>query len=259
MSKAVFIAWRAGGENSGHWSPVARLEHLDGEYRFVYTRGARMLPGFHAFPGMPDLEEIYCSETLFPLLANRLLARSRPEYQAWLRWSDFDPANPPDPLAVLSVTEGIRQTDALEVFPRPEPAPGDQYRTRFFLHGLRHASEATQKRVADMRPNDRLEIELENDNPVDPRAVAVLTDGAERLRLGYVPRYLARDVRALIAMHARNEIDVRVVRVNTGAPLQMRLLCSLTTPWPAEFQPCEGEEFIPIADERVLEMAATGA
>ena len=259
MNKAVFIAWRGGGEDSGCWSPVARLEHQDDEYRFVYTRGARTLPGFSPFPGMSDLEEIYRSETLFPLLANRLMARSRPDYQAWLSWSDFDPADSPDPLAVLSVTEGIRQTDALEVFPRPEPDSHGHYRTRFFLHGLRHVTQAARDRVAHMRPNDRLEIELENDNPVDPRAVAVLSNGDERLKLGYVPRYLARDVRGLIAAHGHSAIDARVVRVNTGAPLQMRLLCSLTTPWPANFEPCAGEEFVPLVDERQLEMAASGA
>ena len=259
MNKAVFIAWRGGGEYSGHWSPVAQLEHLDGEYRFVYTRGARMLPGFRPFPGMPDLEEVYCSETLFPLLANRLLARSRPEYQAWLCWSDFDPANPPDPLAILGVTEGIRQTDALEVFPRPVPDSQGRYRSRFFLHGLRHASEVARARIAAMRPHDRLQIEVEDDSPFDPRAVAVLTDGLERLKLGYVPRYLARDVRGLIAAQRIDAIDVRVVRVNTGAPLQMRLMCSLTTPWPENFEPCSGEEFLPLADERVLELAASGA
>lgn len=259
MNKAVFIAWRGGSEDNGHWSPVASLQHVAGEYRFLYTQGARMLPGFRPFPGMPDLEEVYCSETLFPLLANRLLARSRSEYQAWLRWSDFDPADLPDPLAILGVTEGIRQTDALEVFPRPEPDSQGWYRSRFFLHGLRHASEAARGRIAEMRPDDRLEIEVEDDNRFDPRAVAVLTDGQERLKLGYVPRYLARAVRGLIAAQGMGAIDVRVVRVNIGAPLQMRLLCNLTTPWPANFEPCAGEEFAPLADERVLEMAASGA
>ena len=259
MKKAVFITWRGGGEDRGHWSPVARLEHLDGEYRFFYTRGARLLPGFRPFPGMADLEEVYCSETLFPLLANRLLARSRPEYQAWLRWSDFDPADPPDPLAILGVTEGIRQTDALEVFPSPEPDSQGRYRSRFFLHGLRHAPEAARERIAEMRPDDRLEIEVEDDNAFDPRAVAVLNDGQERLKLGYVPRYLARDLRGLIVAQGMDAIDVRVVRVNTGAPLQMRLLCGLNTPWPDNFQPCSGEEFLPLANERALELAASGA
>jgi len=259
VNKAVFIAWRGGGEDSGHWSPVAQVEHAAGEYRFVYTRGALTLPGFRPFPGMPDLDEVYYSKMLFPLLANRLLARSRPEYQAWLRWGDFDPADPPDPLAILSVTEGIRQTDAVEVFPRPVPDALGRYQSRFFLNGLRHASEVARDRIAAMRPGDRLEIEVEDDNPFDPRAVAVMINGQERLRLGYVPRYLARDVRALITAQGLGAVAIRAVRVNTSAPLQMRLLCSLTAPWPANFEPCASEEFFPLAEEQVLAMAACGA
>ena len=255
MNPVVFIAWRGGTPEQGAWSPVARLQHVDGEYHFVYTLGARTLAGFHPFPGMPALNEVYRSRSLFPLLANRLLSRSRPEYDAWLTWSGFDPKDPPDPLAVLGVTEGIRQTDALEVFPRPQPDPQGRYQTRFFLHGLRHASLTALARLETLKAGDVLQVELENDNPRDPRAVAVMADGAQRLRLGYVPRYLARDTRDLVAHDSIETIDLRVARINAGAPLQMRLLCRLTAPWPREFEPCAEEAFQPIAEEDVLQVA----
>ena len=255
MNPVVFIAWRSGTPERGAWSPVARLQHVDGEYHFVYTHGARTLTGFHPFPGMPDLDEVYRSQTLFPLLTNRLLSRSRPEYDAWLTWSGFDPKFPPDPLAVLGVTEGIRQTDALEVFPCPQPDLQGRYQTRFFLHGLRHASQQARARLETLKAGDALHVELENDNPRDPRAVAVMTDGAQRLRLGYVPRYLARDARALVAPGAMDAIELRVARINSAAPLQMRLLCHLTAPWPRDFEPCAEEAFQPIAEEDVLQVA----
>lgn len=248
MNTSVFIAWRGGSPERGEWSPVARLDHSDGEYRFVYTQGARMLAGFHPFPGMPDLNEVYRSRALFPMLTNRLLSRSRPEYDAWLTWSGFNPKNPPDPLAVLSVTEGIRQTDALEVFPRPIADPQGNYGTRFFLHGLRHASAQAHARLSALRSGDFLCVELEDDNEHDPHAVAVLDDGVSRLRLGYVPRYLARDVRALIACNGVEAISLRVARINLDAPMQMRMLCTLEAPWPRGFEPCAGAEFQPIVD-----------
>lgn len=248
MNRTVFIAWRGGSPEHGEWSPVARLEHAKGEYRFVYTHGARTLPGFHPFPAMDDLEIVYRSRSLFPMLTNRLLSHSRPEYDAWLTWSGFDPKNPPDPLAILGVTEGIRQTDALEVFPKPMTDAQGNYSTRFFVHGLRHASAQALEQLATLRTSDPLRVELENDNPRDPHAVAVLDDGVQRLRLGYVPRYLARDVRALMAYNGIEAIDLRVARVNHGAPLQMRLLCTLHTPWPQSFAPCAGAEFQPIAE-----------
>lgn len=260
MNTAVFIAWRGGSPERGEWSPVARLDRLDGEYRFVYTQGARTLAGFHPFPGMADLEEVYHSATLFPLFANRLLSKSRPEYEAWLTWSGFDPQRPPEPLALLSVTEGIRQTDALEVFPCPLPDPVDgKYRTRFFVHGLRHASPQAQARLATLHAGNVLSIELEDDNAHDPQAVAVWIDGDERLRLGYVPRYLARDARTLARHVGADAIDLRVVRINPGAPLQMRLLCSLTAAWPRGFAPCSSVEFQPIVDDAAVLQAVHGA
>lgn len=259
MKSTVFIAWRGGTPERGEWSPVARLTHADGEYCFVYTQGARTLTGFHAFPGMGDLETVYRSRELFPLLTNRLLSKSRPEYAAWLMWSGFDPKNPPEPLAMLGVTEGIRQTDALEVFPAPMPDARGNFTTRFFLHGLRFAVPRAVDQVAALHAGDPLCIELEIDNAYDPHAVAVLDDGAERLRLGYVPRYLARDVRALVAQEGMQAVDVRIARINQSAPLQMRLLCTLSAPWPCGFAPCAGAEFQPIVSEATLERIAESA
>lgn len=246
MNTTVFIAWRGGSAERGEWSPVARLDHSQGEYRFVYTQGARTLTGFHPFPGMAELGVVYRSRALFPMLTNRLLSRSRPEYQAWLTWSGFDPRSPPDPLAILGVTEGIRQTDALEVFPQPIADAEGHYASHFFVHGLRHACDRALARLAELRANAVLGVELEDDNAHDSHAVAVLDDGTERLHLGYVPRYLARDVRALVAHNGIETIDMRVARVNHGAPLQMRLLCTLRTPWPRGFAPCAGAEFQPL-------------
>ncbi|MCW5557909.1 MAG: restriction endonuclease, partial [Verrucomicrobiae bacterium] len=111
---ALLVASRSPEPNHGEWSPIGRLEFEGGLYRFVYTRGARTARGFTPFSGMEDLDEIYESERLFPVFANRLLPESRPEYEAYLRWSGFDSASQPDPIAVLAVTEGIRRTDMIE-------------------------------------------------------------------------------------------------------------------------------------------------
>ena len=55
------------------------------------------------------------------LLANRVLSASRPKYADFLRWHGFDPADPPEPLLLLQRSEGIKKTDAIEVFPCPVP------------------------------------------------------------------------------------------------------------------------------------------
>ena len=247
MSSALFIAWRTGGPEHGSWSPVGKLEYAQGYYRFMYIRGAQTLQDFEPFPGMPSLDAVYESETLFPIFANRILSESRPEYEAYLTWAGFDPDNPPDPLAILSVTEGRRQTDSLEVFPCPVPDGQGCYLTKFFLHGIRWMPRAAVDRVARLKSGEPLALMPDIMNTYDSHAVAVRTaDVSERHLLGYVPRYLARDVLTLLLTCAPDLIDLRVDRVNSDAPMQMRVLCRLNACWPERFRPCAGEEFQPI-------------
>lgn len=243
---ALLVASRSADPEKGGWSPIGRLQFDGGIYRFVYTNGARTAHGFAPFSGMEDLDEIYESRELFPIFANRLLPKSRPEYEAYLRWSDFDPANPPDPIAVLGVTEGIRRTDMIELFPCPVPDDLGCYLNKFFLHGLRYMPESARERVLALRPDEPLVPMLDICNPADPNAVALRTSEGDQVMLGYVPRYLAHDAWKIFQECHPDFIQVFAHRVNKDAPLQQRLLCRTQSCWPDGFQPCSGEAFQPI-------------
>jgi len=240
---ALFVAWRPETASSG-WRPVGRLFYDGGLYQFCYTRGAQE-KRFRPFVGMEQLDQIYESESLFPLFANRLLPDSRPEYDSYLRWSGFDPDTPPDPIVVLGVTEGIRQTDAVEVFPCPAPDADGCYLNKFFLHGIRWVARTALDRIASMRPGEPLRLMLDIQNESDPNAVAVRTEHPSEL-VGYVPRYLARDVCHLVRECEVDFIELQVARVNPDAPIQNRVLCRMQACWPDGFEPCSGEEFLPI-------------
>jgi len=249
MSKSVFVAWRSGGDTTGHWGRVGLLARIPSGYRFVYTRGARAMEGFHPFPGMEDVEAIYESKELFPLFANRLLTPSRPEYQSFLEWGGFDPDNPPDPIALLSITEGRRATDLLEILPCPEPDGEGCYLTKFFLHGVRWSAPAAIERTGRLEPGEQLGLLPDLNNPYDPEAVAVRTmDKSENHLLGYVPRFLANEVRALCLSCPPNATRLTVERVNKNAPLQFRLLCRLKACWPPDFRPGSDDSHRPIPD-----------
>jgi hypothetical protein len=238
--KALFVAWRS-GEEAG-WGPVGRLEFDGNLYRFCYVHGARLLPSFRPFPGMDDLDQVYESEELFPLFANRLLSKARREYDDFLRWGGFDPNNPPDPIAILGVTEGIRQTDAIEVFPCPVPV-GGCYFSKFFLHGIRWQGPTALERIRYLRLEEMLCVEPDVHNPADSNAVGVYT--SDRVKIGYVPRYFAHDVRKLLSA-CGDYIQLSVERVNLDAPLQHRVLCCIRACWPEGFEPCNGDAFVPI-------------
>ena len=249
---ALFVASRSAEPREGSdshmtgWSPIGRLEFENETYRFVYTRGAKSAQGFTLFSGMEDLDEVYESNDLFPVFKNRLLPKSRPEYEAYLRWSVFDPASQPDPIAVLGVTEGIRRTDMIELFPCPIPDEQGCYLNKFFLHGLRFMPEIAKARILELRPDEPLYLMADFFNPADQNAVALRTVEGDRVMLGYVPRYLAHDVWKIMMECSLDAISVSVHRVNPDAPLQQRLLCRMQSCWPDDFQPCSGEEFQPI-------------
>lgn len=240
---SLFVAWRPVVAQAD-WRPVGRLEHADGLHRFCYTQGAKR-EGFRTFHGMDDLQKVYESEDLFPLFSNRLLPSSRPEYAAYLRWSGFDPDNPPDPIVVLGVTEGMRQTDAIEVFPCPIPDAEGCYLNKFFLHGVHSMTSTVVDRIARLEPNESLKLMADFQNSTDLRAVAVRTE-EDRMMIGYVPRYLARDVWNLMQECDVDFLQLTVASVNPDAPFQNRLLCRMKTCWPDNFRPCSGEEFNPI-------------
>lgn len=188
---------------------------------------------------------MYESEELFPLFENRLLSDSRPEYKAYLRWSGFEPGATPDPIVVLGVTEGIRQTDAVEVFPCPAPDADGCYFNKFFMHGIRWMAPAVVEHINELKEGERLKLMLDFQNEHDPQAVAVRSE-ILRMQIGYVPRYLAADVGSLVQACDPDFIQLFVDRVNRDAPLQNRILRRMHACWPDGFRPCSGTDFAPI-------------
>ncbi len=146
------------------------------------------------------------------------------------------------------MTEGRRATDNLELFPCPQPDVDGCYVAKFFLHGLRYVSDASLERVGRLTVGESLGVMLDVSNRHDRYAVAVRTcDDRDRCLVGYVPRYLARDIRELSLECEPDFMSLAVERVNPGAPLQQRVVCRLRCCWPETFQPCAGPDFEPIA------------
>ena len=87
MTSALFLTWQ--DPETRNWYPVGRLTMENGDYVFVYTTGAQASAGFIPFGSMNQLGVKYVSKILFPLFANRLLTKSRPEYDRFLSWMGF--------------------------------------------------------------------------------------------------------------------------------------------------------------------------
>jgi hypothetical protein len=242
--KALFLAWQ--DPQTRGWFPVGKLTFEDGHYRFVYTKGAKASPKFIPFGLMRDLTAVYKSKELFPLFANRLLSRKRPEYNRILKWGDLR-QDEADPLVLLARTEGIRETDSLTVFSCPEPNSEGNYQVQFFSHGLGYLPDQAVKRINNLAIGERLFVMLDPQNPYDRFAIALRTDDPATI-VGYCPRYVSHDFLEVLGNNL-DSVRVSVKRVNVDAPIQLRLLCTLTAEWPANFEPCSSEYYGELASD----------
>lgn len=237
--KALFVAYQ--DTVSRTWTPVARLTHEGSLYRFAYTVGAKNLSGFVPFGRMTELDAEYQSEEIFPLFKNRLLPKSRPEYADYLSWLGLTEVSH-DAIEELARTGGLRATDTLELIPCPEPTSSNQYEVYFFCRGLNYLSADSQSRAANLQVNNALYLMSDMQNDSDEMALLLRTGDPVTL-VGYVPRYYSAEFSRLIGLVGRKNAKVTVEKVNPNAPIQYRVLCKLTAPWPANFEPCHSDSY----------------
>lgn len=241
MSSA-FVIWQDPGTSL--WEPVAKLSEEDGVFKLVYTRGA-LNKRFSAFPRMDHMVKSYVSNELFPFFQNRLIPERRPEYYSMLNWLDMVPGSR-DPIDILSASGGSRKTDSFRIVKVPQRSPDGYYKLKFFVSGIHYVSDEAKVLISHLGKGEQLKCVVEPTNPMDLHAIK-LVQIKSGLRLGYYPSYLNEDLiklnRACGANEASLITDVRVIKVNLGAPEQYRLLCESVTPWPEGFVPFQAEKY----------------
>lgn len=215
----LYLAWQ--DPETRRWHTVGRLEQLHDAYCFCYTKGARQAPRFVPFGRMLNLTQRYYSRELFPLFMNRILHKGRPEYQDYLRWLKLEEGS--NPLLLLARSGGVRATDLLEVFPKPERGEEGYYTLHFFSHGLRHLPLESRQCSDALQAGACLDLVPEPDNGYDELAIALHDSG--RTKVGYCPRYFLPDLQRALRENAPYRLQV--AQVNPDAPLQLRLLCQL--------------------------------
>lgn len=239
--RTLFLAWQAPEERA--WFPIGRLE-ADTEqafYRFCYTRGAdeARQAGFHPIASFPSLRECYESTELFPMFRNRVLGSQRRDFPAYLESLALDVA---DPLEILAISGGERQTDSFEVFPKIEKAADGSFQCRFFLHGLRYMSEAAQQRTMQLQEGEQLGVSVELNNPKYKQAIQLTSDYEF---IGWTPRYIVADL--LKSISKTHDISATVIKVNREVtPLNRRVLVELRGVLPPDYEPMTDEMFQPL-------------
>lgn len=241
---SLFLAWQDSGPSRA-WFPIGRLDAdlPHSRFTFGYTHGAERASqeaGLRPLESFPDFHQIYKSNELFPLFRNRVMDEGRVDFSDYLRQLDIDPTDA-NPINILAVTGGKRQTDNLQVFPRIERQPDDRFRCRFFIHGSRYANPAAQEALGKLEAGDALRIALELNNPATRLALQVETQDYHMV--GWAPRYLIGDLKKAIDDSPEAVIGI-VVRVNPApAPANQRILVELTGRMPAGHSPMSDPDF----------------
>lgn len=237
----LFVAWQAPAPTRA-WFPIGRLDvESSNHFLFRYMHGAldaEKISGFRPLVSFPDFNGRYESSELFPLFKNRVLDPSRKDFAEYLGWLDLDPTNS-DPIEILGLTGGERQTDSIEVFPKIIKQADQSFVCRFFLHGLRHVSEPARAKANELKSGSALQIAVELNNPT---GLAIQLQTNDCYLIGWAPRYLVRDLIKVINVHP--DVSAKVVRVNEfGAPLARRILIELKGRLPADYEPMSGPQF----------------
>jgi len=220
--KSLFVAWQ--NEATREWVPVAKLSKFQDGYELRYTKGADRAVGFTGLGRMLSLNEVYHSTELFPFFANRIISKSRPEFQSYQRWLGLEEQPVDDPLAILGVTGGLRATDSLELIPEAS-VNGEVITLDFFARGLRHHFFPSDFNEL-VREGSKAYLLQDLQNQFDGSAIALRSDEPKAL-LGYLPRYFSKAVSKELA-RAPDHVNVVLRRINSDAPLDMRLLFRLT-------------------------------
>lgn len=243
MNNELILSWK--NPNNNRRIPIGRLNFKEGYYCFQYTKGALNEKDFRPFESMQSLDKIYESKELFPLFKNRLLQKSRPEYQDYLKWLNIKTESM-HPMEELALTCGIRATDSFELFSLPVMESGD-YVVRFFSRGIRHLAKSYNQRVEGLGKDRKLYLMRDIQNNLDGYALVLRTDNPIEL-VGYCPSFYTKDFNSLIEKNEANNIFLRVVKNNLDAPSQLKLLCEFRTKWSDGFTPFDSEDFQVIAN-----------
>jgi hypothetical protein len=237
--KSLYLIWQE--PQTQHWLPVGKLTyHHDKKiYQFTYTKGAEKFPYFVPFGRMKDLHKSYFSIELFPLFANRLLSKSRPEYPAYLQWLNIQATEQDNLMLLLARSGGQRATDSLEIFPSLTRHVSDNYEFYFFSRELRRLPKETRHRINLMPQGESLRFMPTILNERQTYAIVLQAD--DSVVVGFCPPYLVENFWPSIAQIEK--MSLTIAKVNPEAPLQFRLWCQWQFSLPEDYQPFSQIQF----------------
>ncbi len=245
--KSLFVAWQ--DQESREYFSFGKLVFSEQSpaYCFYYLKGVHkaISRGFSLLPEFPEINQVYCSNSLFSVFANRVMKKSRPDYDKYLQRlglvpgaADFD---------ILARSGGRRATDSIELYLEPYKDGDGCFTSHFLVHGVQYVPDESQRRISKLVMKEPLLVMWDMQNQADRTALALRT--IDRYIVGYMPRYLLGDSWKLLGECGWLSVEVSHVN-HPPAPKQQRLLCELHACWPSKFEPCSDDQYQPVVPDR---------
>lgn len=222
MCIRLFLAWQSSIDHS--WHVIGRLDQTEKRYRFVYTQGVMSARTFLPLLGLSDINKIYESEQLFPIFANRLLSRTRPEFSDFVRWLELD-GKTVTAMEMLARSEAIKVTDTFQVFPDVRSDEYGNCEVIFFAHQIPQFQDV-EVLSQHVQVGDALKLHVVNQNHRGENAVALCRRDSSVI-VGYLPRYLAVGFSELLDKRP-GSLSIKIKQINQDAPRVYQILCSLS-------------------------------
>lgn len=207
VPRRLLVTVRPGDDGPGAqrvYRHVGFLTCREDGYEFRYVQSTKVL---QPLLGFEDLTRSYFSSDMFPLFAERIMSARRPDRASYLEALDLSEDS--EPWEVLMRSGGRRAGDTIEVVPEPSVNPDGSSTCTFLVHGVRHCGAEASIAICDLRSGDQLQLRWEPENPVNERAVLVLSDTG--VAVGYVPDPLVDYVHTVMRA---GEHRLTVVRAN---------------------------------------------
>lgn len=238
----LLVLWRH--PETRRFVPIGRFSRTESGFRFVYTRAAAGISGFRTLPGLRNLDQVYVSNDIPAVFAQRVMGSGRVDFSSYLLQLGLDPESA-GPWEQIAASGGVREGDTLQFIDFPTVTDG-RAKARFYINGIRHVAGSQlrfrgsthtvtdrelDRALGRLEPGDRVSFELEEGNDEDGRATLVTSGGVP---LGWVPRPLSASIALL---RANSPLTASVFR-NGGpdAPVHRRLVLNLDAAAPNGFK-----------------------
>lgn len=196
--KSLWLVWQ--NVNSRLFYHVATLSFYDNQYTFQYTYHSEgpqkvndaLKNGYLLHPMFPDLKKEYKSKELFGAFKRRLPSEIRADFPMIL--NDLHLSENYSEMDLLERTRGKLGSDQYS-FEKPLKVVDGLLKTSFYINGMSY-QELPENWPEILKSHKKVKLHLEPNNIVDNNAVAIYTDFD--IKLGYVPRFYASGIAALL-------------------------------------------------------------